>query len=234
MLRFLICLTLLQAFTLPLAPIAAQSRAVNDANTAMLRVRVVDSASGAPIAGAFVRHPAVAWFDRTNAAGEHRSDRAPLVATLEVRCPTTKRLTGRTVYRKEFQLRAGSDTLLEIRVGLPGCTEPPVDTVAGEFRGHYTSGFENMRFSSCDGPPRNENFYGNPGTTVYLVDETLYQRLRWPKPQDPFTRYAYIRARGRLIGPGIYGHMGTSSHVLMIDTILEMRRARESDCRRKR
>ncbi len=51
-----------------------------------------------------------------------------------------------------------------------------------------------------------------------------------PAAGAPQEHAHFERIRGRLIGPGSYGHLGASTYVLRADSLLEVRTPAAGDC----
>lgn len=201
---------------------------------ATVRVLVVDSATGSPVAHAGVQAngwTGLAWTDST---GRFRMTGVPLVTELNVRCPTRRRLAGRVTFRQPLLLPAGADTQVVVRLDAPSCVEPPVRSEHVELAGHYTFGFESSNFRPCGGLPAAAKFYGTDwgSAWVQFADSVRGRDLRWPEIEK--TEYyptVFVRWRGTLTGPGAYGHMGVATYGLVVDEILEVRRPLTTDCR---
>jgi hypothetical protein len=102
-----------------------------------------------------------------------------------------------------------------------------VDKLLGrpiEVKGTYLAGFEVSRFS-----PSTEEFKGQYWWLSSNEDfNKRYQRLM-PKDQHNF-RFAgpevFARLRGRLVGPGRYGHLNQYTHEFIVEEVLEMKPAK--------
>ena len=150
-----------------------------------VRVQVVDSVTAQPIVRAGVQATGwtgLAWTDTT---GRFTMTGVPLPSELRIRCPTTRRLAGRIVRRQALSLDA-TETTIVVRLGSEECTEPPVLSMHGEFRGHYTSGFESSDFRPCEGlPPAAKAFDDTWGAAwVSFAPAVDVRKVNWPKVAD--------------------------------------------------
>lgn len=124
---------------------------------------------------------------------------------------------------------------LDLRV----CIEPHETTRRGEFRGHYVAGFETSSFTPCGTLPefsdqhRGTAYEGLIGPPIWVeFAPGVYEHgPAWPSSKDQSYPRRYVRWRGALTGPGAHGHMGAAFYELRVEQILEVRPARESDCR---
>lgn len=201
--------------------------------TAIVRVQVVDSATAKPVVHAGVQATGwtgLAWTDTT---GKFTMTGVPLASELRIRCPTTRRLVGRIVRHQTLALDAAETTVV-VRLGSAECMEPPIQSTSGEFRGHYTSGFESSAFRPCDGLPEVAKAFDDSwgAAWVSFAPHVALRKMKWPKVSDT-TYYPtfYVRWEGTLTGPGSYGHMGVAAYQFVVDRILEIRTAKPDDCR---
>lgn len=137
----------------------------------------------------------------------------------------TGRLFPRELDTLRVRLQPGQHLELRFGVNATGCDQRPFAVEVGEFRGHYTSGFEESSFVSC----------GDTAvfrTWVDLAGKAQQQeRPRWPGAvRGESYQRVYVRWRGTLVGPFHYGHFGVASYHLQVDSILEVRRSSRHDC----
>lgn len=88
---------------------------------------------------------------------------------------------------------------------------------SGEFSGYYSSGFEVSSFVSCDNP--NEQWWlgADPATRFY----DRYNALTGGPPPGNYAA-VYVRFRGNLTAPGLYGHLGAYTREVYVTELLEM------------
>lgn len=204
-----------------------------------LRGTVVDRATGAPLAG-FSVAAGPGWPARADSAGEFTFQRADAgMQRLWVVCPS------RTAYHAQ-RIRAGTVRILpdsvvvrRVPVDPAQCTEPARDSLDAVFEGHYSAGFEESRFVPCRGSV--ERAGGRPlyATNRAWVRFDSAARYTGPplRPQADTSGYGsrfFVRWRGRLEGPGNYGHMGVSPYLLTVREIIEVRTPGRGDCARAR
>ena len=113
---------------------------------------------------------------------------------------------------------------------------------AGEFSGHYTTGFQTSRFESC-GALMNQGATGpNQGPTASRdsiwveFDSAAVQQLYggglpWPKASagERYPR-TFVRWHGRLHGGSTYGIQGASPYQMVVTRIVELRAPTPLDC----
>jgi len=106
-----------------------------------------------------------------------------------------------------------------------GCASAPPEDAVAEYRGRYTSGFEDSRFIACDVPAADRPWW------VVLSDDALRQRdsLRALLPQ-PVRPELFVRWRGIPGRSESAGHMGRSTRYFRVVEILELRAVHPADC----
>ncbi len=208
------------------------------ADSTLAGIRVTDRASGRPLAGAGIRtYGATGW---TNASGIYRfrQRRPPTRMSFTVYCPARFLMSGRRL--DSLVLALPTTEPVAVRVDASNCTEPRPDTVVGEFAGHFEAGFEESEFLPCaSGPEPGHTAYGPTPFRAWLESSRSisWERFRGVKAgpwlgadgQEQMMSH-YVRLRGRLIGPGSYGHMGVSPFLFLLDEVLEVRTPRPDDC----
>jgi hypothetical protein len=210
----------------------AQQPVSHGQKTGVVRVKVVDSVTAQPIVRAGVQATGwrgLAWTDTT---GTFTMTGVPLASELRIRCPTTRRLAGRIVRRQDLTLDTPETTVV-IRLAGAECVEPPIQSTHGEFRGHYTSGFESSDFRPCEGlPPAAKAFDDSWGAAwVSFAPGFDLRKVKWPTVADTTSPALYVRWQGTLTGPGSYGHLGVATYQFVVDRILEIRAGKPGDCR---
>lgn len=197
-------------------------------------VRVVDSLSGTPVVRAGIQAEGWMGLAWTDSLGYFTLRGVPITSELRVRCPTTRRLAGRIIRRRSLQLIAARDTQVVIPLPTSECVEPPIRSITGEFRGHYTSGFESSDFRPCTGlPPEGKVFGDNLDSSAWVQFSSKVDPMNMKWPAFPDTVYyptVYVRWIGTLTGPASYGHMGVATYQLVVDQILEIRKPKRGDC----
>lgn len=87
-----------------------------------------------------------------------------------------------------------------------------------EMAGFYGSSFEYSGFRPCG----SNDVYWTVGAEIHEAFSSLHL---------PRREHAYARLRGRVRGPGSYGHMGAYKWEFSVSAVLEMRAKREADCK---
>lgn len=120
-----------------------------------------------------------------------------------------------------------------------GCDPRPLRRVSGEFRGYYAFGYEISDFVPCAADAwfvSADSVKSKPidrRSAWAVLDESRFpEAFRWPNaPPDKYGQaHYYVHWRGTVVGPGHYGHFGSSAFELRVDSVLELRAVREGDC----
>jgi hypothetical protein len=211
------------------------------AQLAVVRGTITDSASGNPLVGAFIAAlKSQRWGrERSGANGGYVLDRIPPgVTELEFHCPSATML-GWPIEVRPIRLRAGQDTVVDIRVSATTCGEPPYAERRGTFQGSFSVGFEHSSFAPCP-----DTTLGVPllrpkggwlvGTIWVQVDSATSRRLgeSWPRVRPDSRGYLdyFVRWHGTLKGPGRYGHMGVAGYLMEVDTVYSVLIRNEGSC----
>ncbi len=151
-------------------------------------------------------------------AGEH---------TLTLSCDNGSRSVlraGKLLHTLRLTLNAGEQRNIHLLVDATGCDQRPFDVRTGEFRGHYSSGFELSEFLPCPGT-------AGPAAWVELTDRARHQEApRWPELDQNSEYRVYVRWIGTIQGPYRYGHMSVASYELSVDSVIEVRAPTTDDC----
>ena len=154
---------------------------------------------------------------------------------LQFRCPTQRRWWGRVVATRVVWVTAHTDSVVDFHVPISQCVEPPVTTIEGEWAGHYEYGFETSLFTPCHELPDLDGTAYEGEKRWIWVDrvpaDTNGHAVKWPDPGGQPYPTVFVRWRGRLTGPGAYGHLGLGMYQLSVTQLLEVRRPGQSDCR---
>lgn len=90
--------------------------------------------------------------------------------------------------------------------------------------GRYESGFEASAFYPC----------GSDEQWWLTADSASWARLHAPPARIDSGGYreatAFVRVRGRVTGPGEFGHMGAYDRELTVTEVLEVRAPEEGSC----
>ena len=208
---------------------------------AVVRGTITDSASGKPLAGAFIAAiKSQRWGrERSGADGRYVLDRIPPGLTeLEFHCPSATML-GWPIEARPIRLRAGQDTIVNVRVPAEVCGEPPYSERRGTFRGGFSFGFEHSSFAPCPDSslglpfPRPKGMWF--GSAIWVgIDSAASRRSQglWPKvAPDSMGHIAYfVRWHGVLRGPGAYGHMGVAGYSMEVDSVYSVVQRNVGSC----
>ena len=171
---------------------------------------------------------------RVDTAGAYRIDGLPLLdLKLSVSCPTIRGF-GKTMASDSVRFTDTTFVRRDWAVNTTGCDPRPLREVKGVFRGHYTPGFEASKFTPCASDawfiPSDSLSYRSAWATWR---PGVGRELKWPKaPHDEYGNPTYyVRWRGTAIGPGRYGHLGVAPFEFLVDSVLELRAPKKTDCR---
>lgn len=93
------------------------------------------------------------------------------------------------------------------------------------YSGIYSAGFEASEFRPCD--DTTAVWWAAPATAdAWAPVQAALRATAGPPPRF------FLRLRGRVEGPGRYGHMGAYTHQLIATQVGEARPLRATDCRR--
>jgi hypothetical protein len=197
--------------------------------------RITDSASGRPIPGVRMQVDSMIGIPGSDKEGWYLLfGQRPGARHVSLYCPSQRRINWRKVAERVVDVGPRTDSLVNFQITLTGCNEPPSHTWAGEFRGHYTFGFESSDFTPCD--PKLERLDGTAyeeekqwvWVEAFAPDAT--KGIEWPKQNDPYYPKYYVRWRATVTGPGSYGHMGVGMYQMRVERVLEVREPRADDC----
>lgn len=210
------------------------------AQPATVRGTIADGASGKPLVGAFVAAiNSGRGRERSDAEGQYVLDRIPAGSIdLEFHCPSAT-LLGWPIEARKITLRAGQDTVVDVRVALGVCGEPPYSERRGTFRGTFSLGFEESRFVPCP-----DSLLGLPlprpkamwlGGTIWVEFDSASSgssAAAWPNviPDVTGSTTYFVMWHGVLKGPGTYGHMGVSDYQLEVDTVYSVLPRKSGAC----
>ena len=127
------------------------------------------------------------------------------------------------------------------QVTTTGCDQRQMRTVSGTFRGHYTPGFESSEFRPCAADawflPQDSLGLDDSNHVAWVTwpnrTDLQMNAIKWPRvPNDKSgnPRY-YVKFKGRIVGPGSFGHMGVSPFEFLVDSVFFVRAPSKKDCR---
>jgi hypothetical protein len=172
---------------------------------------------------------------RTDTLGRYEFAKLPAGNwRLAVLCESVSYFHAQRLAETDVTLDQGADKVQDFTVDPRTCAER-VDTVIGEFRGHWSVGFEESSFVPCPGTVNVEGWSIQPGWGGIWGTWRNPTEASWPNPMPAADtsgygdRY-YVRVKGTLHGPGDFGHLSVSAYQLEIDTMLEARSPSTTDC----
>ncbi|MFL5608755.1 MAG: carboxypeptidase regulatory-like domain-containing protein [Gemmatimonadaceae bacterium] len=204
-----------------------------------LHGRVLDSLTGKPVPGLLVGIRG-ARETRTDSLGRYLlAGLPPGTHDLSFQCPSTRVWWGRrSVRTRRIEAGAATDSVADFLVRFRTCDEPPLRSWTGEFRGHYSGGFETSSFTPCKpfqsfAGTAYEELGGGSAWVTFSKAANRQVESKWPASDAPDQESSsiYVRWRGTVTGPGGYGHMSVAMYDLRVTEVVEMRRSFPSDCR---
>jgi len=175
---------------------------------------------------------------RTDSVGSYSIDHVPLGRVpMAVVCERLRGF-GKTVASDTLVVTEAGSLMKHWSVPTTGCDTRRIRRLSGIYRGRYTGGFEESDFAPC---AQDAWFLPSDSLNVYPFDAgrawaefakgTSIKRVRKVPHNSWGSAIYYVRWRGTVTGPGHYGHMGVSAFQFQVDSILEMRAPRRSDCK---
>lgn len=198
--------------------------------------RITDSASGQPIPGVRMRVDSMIGIPGSDKEGFYLLFGQRLgLRRVSFFCPSRRRFNWRKLAERVVDISPRTDSLVNFQITVTGCDEPPVHTWTGEFRGHYSFGFESSDFTPCEDKLERLDGTAYEGEKQYVWVEAFApdatKGLKWPKQNDPYYPKYYVRWRATVTGPGSYGHMGVGMYQMRVERVLEIREPRADDCK---
>jgi Carboxypeptidase regulatory-like domain len=201
--------------------------------------QVLDSLTGKPVAGLYLRVKDKSIFFSTDSLGRYLfADVPPGTHKVIFSCPAKRGWGQRTVATRRLDVTPRTDSVVDFYIRLRTCEEPPLRTWSGEFRGHYVGGFETSLFAPC------VPFESFVGTAYEGVEEifawvgfseaaSAQARSMWPRDTTRAQESPpmYVRWRATVTGPSSYGHGGFPLYEMSVTEVMELRHAAPSDCR---
>jgi hypothetical protein len=195
-----------------------------------------DSSSGRPVGGVWHTVEGQIGLGRAWPDGRYLLfDMKPGTRVVNLYCPTTRRLRGRKIAERSVKVSQTTDSLVNFTIDTRGCAEPKLRSWSGELSGHYTYGFESSDFVPC-APFENlhDTAYQDGDQRAWVSFKSgAFERLtrKWPDTQGEQYPKLYVRWRASVEGPGSYGHLGVALYAMTVHEVLDVRRARDGDCR---
>ena len=204
-------------------------------NPAALTGTVRDS-TGTPVIGITVR-VGIGPETRTDSLGQYSF---PKLYTGKMRvavlCPSPSFFHAQRLAAFDLNLAQGARVRQDAVVDRPQCRKPTVDTLRGEFHGHWSVGFEESEFVPCPGTFDSTGAGFQPILGQIWADWAPNAAANWPEPSPPpdtsgYGHRYYVEVRGYLHGPGDFGHLSGSAYQLEIESLLRVRTPDVADCR---
>ena len=171
-----------------------------------------------------------------DSTGAYRIDSLPRATLLGVSCNAIREL-GKSLASDSvrFQRTMGRRDWI---VSTNGCDKRPIRRIQGAFRGHYHAVFEGFSFVPC---PADAWFLPSDSLESFRVVEKyaspvwsaeFARRIKWPKvrPDSVGVHRYYAHWRGTITGPN-NTTVGGGPFTFAVDSMLEFRAPRNSDCR---
>lgn len=196
---------------------------------------LTDSVTGRPIVRAAFRAPRYQGIGFTDSLGRYLLFDAPHgTVELSFHCPTRRWWFGARFVTVHLSVSGSTDSVVDVVADSRQCVDPPLLHERRELAGRYTSGFEGSEFLPCKPLPHfpGTNMPDSTSLRAWLDFEPgVIDGRRWPKvKRDRGYATYFIRVRGTLIGPGMYGHLGGSDYHFVASELLEIRKPGKRDC----
>jgi hypothetical protein len=159
--------------------------------------------------------------------------------TLRLQCVSLT-LPGSVLDHVSVEITRAEPVRREFSVNTATCDKRPRRVITGTFRGHYSAGFEESRFTPC---PADRWFIPSDSVgTRFVRRGEAWVTWRTPPGRRPPVawpeverdrhggRKYYVRFSGTVTGPGSYGHIGIAPFLMTVDSVLEARTPAPNDC----
>jgi hypothetical protein len=172
---------------------------------------------------------------RTDSLGRYAFAALPAGSwRITILCPSASYWHAQRLAVFTVELEQGNSSTQDVTVDRTQCRLAVPDTLRGQFRGHWSVGFEESRFVPCAGTIDSARV--RPDSDWIWAVWADQSEGRWPEPMpapdtsDYGDRY-YVEARGLLHGPGDFGHLGVSAYQLEVERLVQVRSPTADDCR---
>ena len=220
--------TLIPLWTASLVVFGSIRAEAQDSATAVLAGVVRDQSSGLPVP--YVEVLTGRTWSFTDSLGRFEVKVPDGDYDLYLMCfPSRRSFGGRRI--GPLEEHAGKEGI-ELIFDSSDCSEPPVERWREVFEGFHYPGFESSTFRSCT-PIRDlsDTGYGESDPDAWVTFGVSVASEDWPDlPTVADGSARYLKARGWMEGPGGYGHLSGATYLFTVDSVLDYRRVRPSDC----
>jgi hypothetical protein len=151
-----------------------------------------------------------------------------------VLCPSASYWHAQRLAVFAVELQQSSSSTQNATVDRTRCRAAAPDTLRGQFRGHWSVGFEESRFVPCPGTIDSARV--RPDSDWIWGKWADGAEGKWPEPMPApdssgYGNRYYVEARALLHGPGDFGHLGVAAYQLEVERLIQVRTPTPDDCR---
>ncbi len=199
-----------------------------------VRIRVIDSASGLPVAGVDILD--LGYLSRSTGDDGVYTGTALVEpeGTFSIRCRAPKPfVAGEMLTNQHYSVTGGRiDLVIDVNAARCGT---PLSKRRERFAGMYVSEFESSLFFPCNGlpPPAEKDLYASHAAWADVPTEVAGE-LTWAKTRESVIGADdgfYVEWTGTLTGPGSYGHLGMSLYEFKVEAIHDTSDKRPASCK---
>lgn len=215
------------------APAIATPESLARTSKVAVRIRVIDNASGRPVADANISD--LGYLSRSTGDDGVYTGTALVEpqGSFSVHCRAAKPFVAGDILAEPRYSVIDGRIDMTIDVDAARCGPPPSKRRA-RFAGMYVPEFESSLFFPCDGLPMAVE---NPSDTSHGiwadVPKAVAGELTWARTRESMIGAGdgfYVEWTGTLTGPGSYGHMGMSLYEFKAEAVHDTSDKRPASC----
>lgn len=216
------------------APAIATPESLARTSKVAVRIRVIDNASGRPVADANISD--LGYLSRSTGDDGVYTGIALVEpqGSFSIYCRAAKPFVAGDILATPHYSVIDGRIDMTIDVDATRCGTPPSKRRA-RFAGMYAPEFESSLFFPCDGLPKATE---NPPDTSHGVwadvPKAVADELTWARTRESIIGEGdgfYVEWTGTLTGPGSYGHMGMSLYEFRAETVHDTSDKRPVSCK---
>lgn len=164
--------------------------------------------------------------------------------TVNAACLLPRNIFGKALGQVALRVTDSVPVEREMTVAFAGCDTRQLRHVVGTMSGIYYSAFEAQLISPC----RPSDWFvasdTNRSVWIHFAGPNAMRGLKWPKGRTIYVsdengkRFEdgntfFVRVHGTLMGPGHYGHMGSTAYEFIADSVEAVKTPGKDDCKRE-